>query len=465
MLSEALRLHDMPLDMPCAGKGICKRCAVHVDGETRLACQTKAVDGMRAEMVAPVEMEKIATGEMVPIPPANPMFKRYGLSVDIGTTTLCAALFGADGRAETAASKNPQSTYGADVTSRIERVLSGKADALAGSIRTALAELVLELCTRRDIAPDRIDAAVVAGNTAMLYLLTKQNPEPLSHAPFAADRLFGEYLPSNKLNLPLAPEAQIYLPRCISAFVGADIATAILASDMCSQDETALLIDVGTNGEIALWRGETLLCCSTAAGPAFEGAGISQGVYSVTGAIDQVWYDDGAVCYSTIGNVPPIGICGSGIVDALATMLVLGVVDETGAFTNEIGFFEIANGVGVTAQDVRKIQLAKGSIRAGIETLLETAGVQKSEVCAFYIAGGFGSYLNLENAAMIGLIPPELLRCAKVLGNAAHTGASMILKDKALASTAEKLATHAKTIALDANPVFTEQYIAHMLFD
>lgn len=464
MLSSVFGGGHIHLDMPCGGKGICRRCEVRVAGETRLACQTVIDGDMRVELTGSGVSEHILAGSEETSPPVSPMYARYGIAVDIGTTTLCLGLYGIDGKIGATVRKNPQRVFGADVISRIEIALDGHGGELSASVRRAVAEMTGELAGAANIGAKEIDAAVLTGNTTMLYLLTGQNPESLSRAPFDADRLFGETLDASAFDLGISPSAKIYLPRCISAFVGGDITTAILASGMCDSDKTALLTDIGTNGELALWHNGKLSCCSTAAGPAFEGVGIERGVYGIPGAIDKVWLDNGEIRCSTIGGEAAVGICGSGVTDALAVMLALGIIDETGAFADESDYFELTNGVGITASDVRKLQLAKGSVRAGIETLLTVSGVAKSQIDTLYIAGGFGNYLNLESAAAIGLIPPELLSKAVAVGNAAYTGAAMLLQNTQLIPQSETCAKNADTVRLDANPVFTDNYMRYMMF-
>ena len=466
-LPHALIQHGVYIDLPCAGRGACEGCWVLVGGQRRLACQTVLEGDVRVELIKPDEMSAIATGGQAQLTLGDdPLYTQYGVSVDIGTTTVCAYLLDKNGRTiGTATRKNPQTRFGADVISRIEKAMAGQGDELSECIRGALAEMIDQLCVDAGVQPDLIDGLVLTGNTVMLYLFAGQDPTDLSRAPFNAGRLFGEQLDARELGLALAPGARVYLPRCISAFVGGDITTAIIASGMCESDQTGLLVDIGTNGEIALWRDGELICCSTAAGPAFEGAGIVHGVYGIPGAIDRVWVENGKARYSTISGAPAVGICGSGIVDALATMLKLGVIDETGAFAERDKNFELENHVGVTPADVRQIQLAKGSVRAGLETLLTATGVDKSQIDTLYIAGGFGSYLDMQSAADIGLIPRELLERVKVIGNAAHTGATMLLRDKALIRATEQMAEGARTIALDANPVFSENFMMQMLFE
>lgn len=197
---------------------------------------------------------------------------------------------------------------------------------------------------------------------------------------------------------------------------------------MCARSETALLCDVGTNGEIALWKDGTLYVTSTAAGPAFEGAGISCGCSSITGAIDRVWAEDGCLQNHTIADVPAVGLCGSGLIDALAVLLQLEIMDETGALDD--GEVVLEPGVVLLQKDIRAVQLAKAAIAAGISTLLEVSHTSCEEVAHFYLAGGFGSHLNVENAAAIGLFPAALTSKVHVLGNAALAGAAQILLDQ-----------------------------------
>ena len=289
-------------------------------------------------------------------------------------------------------------------------------------------------------------------------------PPGRAAAPFQARELFGKTVPAGALELPCPPDTPVYLPRCVSAFVGGDITTALLASGICRRPKSALLMDIGTNGEIALWHKGELLCCSTAAGPAFEGAGLSQGMQGAPGAIDHVSAAGGRVSVHTIGDRPAVGICGSGAIDAVAALLAVGALDETGCFTGEADEYPLTGQVRFTQQDIRQIQLAKSAIRAGTETLLHRAGVGAQELSQAAVAGGFGSYVDLGSAAAIGLVPEELVGRCRVLGNAALAGAAMLLRRGALAEESESLARQAKTLDLAADPYFIEQYVEQMLF-
>lgn len=248
----------------------------------------------------------------------------------------------------------------------------------------------------------------------------------------------------------------------MNAFVGADISCALLASGMITRAETALLCDIGTNGEIALWHRGQLLVASTAAGPAFEGAGISCGVTSVPGAIDRVWIEGGAIKTHTIAEAPAVGVCGSGLIDAVCALLALGLVDETGATQEET--LPLAEGVSLLPRDIRAVQLCKGAIAAGVDTLLAVAGVNYSDIARLYIAGGFGAHLNMGSAAGIGLIPQALADRVSVIGNASLSGAAQLLLSVDAREEVGRIAKKAQHITLSGNPTFNRLYMEHMMF-
>ncbi len=497
-LAAALNLDRHRVDLPCAGAGSCLHCRVQASGALsapteaekalwgadmktegpRLACQCYVLGPVTVRLAQPRQMAQMLMGGGIGALRGDAFYAGAGAAVDVGTTTLAASLFTRDGAVFSAAAKNPQTQYGADVITRIQLALEGKGHELAVAVQNGVTALLKELAAEAGLSLKEIDALVITGNTAMLYLLTSASPEALSHAPFLADRTFGETLPAAQVLPDVAKSANVYLPPCVSAFVGADITTAMLGTGLCAEQTTALLLDIGTNGEVALWHNGELTCCATAAGPAFEGAGIENGVYAVHGAIDKVWAQDGAIQITTIGGAAPCGICGSGIIDALALLLREGVVDETGAFqltghkhTDKLvsvhgkPALKLAEGVVFTAEDVRKVQLAKAAIRAGLETLLTHAGIGEESVERFYIAGGFGHYLNLQNAVAIGLLPERLSWKARSAGNAALKGACDLLNGAASFAQAKGIAQSASTADLSTDPVFREQYIERMMFD
>ncbi len=480
LLSEALIGAGHPADMPCGGKGRCGKCRVWASGHLsapdanelavltedelrrgiRLACCCFCLGDAQVRPAWQDSVSQICASGIPEGPAELPMFQRLGAAIDIGTTTLAARLYDARGLLAEAAAPNPQRIYGADVISRIGSAMAGQGAALAKCIREALSGLLSRMCACRDTT--KIDGLVITGNTAMLHLLTGEDPSPLAAAPFEAKALFGKTLPASLLELPCAPDAQVYLPRCVSAFVGGDITTALLASGICREIETCVLMDIGTNGEIALWHNGKLLCCSTAAGPAFEGAGLSQGMQGAPGAIDHAWVKDGILKLHTIGEQPAVGVCGSGALDVTAALLRLDALDETGFLTDDA--YPLCQGVFFTQRDIRQIQLAKSAIRAGLETLLHHAGVEKEGLSQLAVAGGFGSFMDLGSAAAIGLLPPESVKYCRVLGNAALAGASMILRNSPLAEESAALAKSASTADLASDPYFMEQYVEQMMF-
>ena len=470
------------LDTPCGGRGHCGKCRVQASGklspvsksEKELLTAEDLQNGIRLACCCRVEGDCTVTtsddrktyvlgAEQKKTDSVNPFFTRYGAAVDIGTTTLAAVLYALDGRILAQSGKmNPQSKWGADVISRIDASLKGQGEELACSVQNGINNLLIEMCRDAGISVDAVDGMVITGNTAMLYLLTRSNPDCLSHAPFEMDRGFGEIVTGESLHL-ICQQAKVYLPRCLSSFVGADTNTALLSSRLLEQPESCIMADIGTNGEIALWNNGKLLCCSTAAGPAFEGAGLSMGMPGQDGAVDHVTVENGKLKAHVLGDTEPVGICGSGIIDALACLLETEDLDETGHLEDEE--VAVCGKVTVSQKDIRTMQLAKSAICAGIQTLMDTARVKTEDIGELAIAGGFGSYLNAESAGRIGLIPGELAGKVRVLGNAALKGAAELLLNKDRISCSESIADMAETVDLSTNHSFMQAYTEGMFFD
>ena len=496
-LSEALR-RATGLEQPCGGRGTCGKCRVRLSGALtpptdlersclsprelsdglRLACQTYPLGDIRLEESRRDEAV-ILTGGQLPEFVRTPGRAGLGLAVDIGTTTLAAYLFqlGDDNRLLAEASaKNPQTSFGADVISRIQLAMQGRAGDLQTAILQALDQLARKTAGSR--LPE-LNTLVLTGNTAMLYLLTGENPLPLSAAPFTLTRAFGESHTAAALGLAAVPAAaEVYLCPAVSAYVGADIASAALSARLDAAQDNTLMIDIGTNGEMVLRAGGHLLCCSTAAGPAFEGAGIRCGSAAVTGAVSRVWTEGESLRCSVIGNGEPRSICGSGVIDALAALLELEAMDETGRLDEDVcrhlGLLadledetavRIAGEVILTQKDIRAVQLAKAAICAGALTLMEHGGLTASSLQALIVAGGFGYYMDLHSAEAIGLIPEGTAAKARVVGNAAGMGACMALLSETERRETERLAREMETVSLYDDAVFREQYIECMMFE
>ncbi len=474
---------DFPLY--CGGTGNCGKCKIVAGGELseltatekkyltseeirsgiRLACQIRICGDCEIYYdAAEAEMQICDDGNLT-LSASKPFFEKYGVAIDIGTTTLVAKLFSENGElVATRTALNPQVRWGSDVVSRINSSNEGNMVEICSALRDKISELIAELVRDADIIPNEIDGLVITGNTVMLHFLCGFSTETLSCWPFQVKSLFGKTFLAEELGIfSLSAETKVHLPPCISAFVGADLVCAMLAVDFCEEGGTRLLADIGTNGEIALWRNDKLTVCSTAAGPAFEGAGISSGMRGEPGAIDSVETDGETLILHTIADAPPKGICGSGLIDAVACSLELGLIDESGYMENDR--VEIAENIFLTQEDVRAVQLAKSAICAGIETLLATGGIELTDVDVLYLAGGFGNYMHLESAEKIGLIPKGMRAVARSVGNAAMSGAQMLLLQSDLQQDCQHISKKANTLQLATNQMFSELYIEGMSFE
>ena len=460
-LSDLLAENGYAVSRPCGGRGTCGKCSAKIVYDekssrrtgTYLICQTLVTEDMTVYLQENQSMQiesHVKTGtSALPLEQTG-----LGVAVDIGTTTVVMQLYDRATGALLAenAVLNPQTSVAADVVGRIEASLNGKHKELTRLITDAL-EDSLEKVAKKANTREKIQAMVITGNTTMLYLLTGHPVDNLARAPFHADELF--HRTAELLG------QQVYLPPCISAFVGADISCAVMASRMCEKDETALLCDIGTNGELALWHKGRLYVTSTAAGPAFEGVGISCGCASITGAIDRVWEQEGRVAVHTIGEAEPAGLCGSGLIDAVATLLRMEYLDETGAMDEP---FHLSEKVSLQPKDIRQVQLAKAAICGGIETLLAVAEISAADIEKIYLAGGFGSRLREESAISIGLIPAAFAGKTVALGNAALAGAVELLLYPEKQAQICSIAENAQLVNLGGNPLFNERYIENIMF-
>lgn len=378
-----------------------------------------------------------------------------GMAFDIGTTTIAGYLINLSTGSEIArvSALNPQTKYGADVISRIN-LASETQDGLEKLHREVINEinnLIDKALSGTDFKREDIYAVTTVGNTTMQHLFLMVQPRHLALAPYVP--VFSEpmVVDAAELGININPNGKVFTLPNIAGFVGADTVGAALACEMDKYDDLRLLIDIGTNGEMVLGTKERLFACSTAAGPAFEGAHIACGMRGATGAIDHAKID-GEIKYTVIGGVEPVGICGSGLLDIVAELLKVGVVDKKGRILkpeelsgegeiykdrireiNGIRAFIIEENtptgqpVYINQKDIRELQLAKGAIAAGIEILLSTFGAKVEDIKEVYLAGAFGNYLKPESACKIGLIPPELEGRIKPVGNAAGTGAKLAL--------------------------------------
>ena len=445
-------------DRPCGGRGTCGKCKVRIrtqlserQAEDHLRCQTVLTGDCEVWLPEDTGLPSVEKA----VPETGFHTVSLGAAIDIGTTTIAVALYDLDtgNSLSECMANNPQRSVSADVMGRIQAALTGSGQMLQDQVLAGLKRLLINACELAGCRIEYLQRMVIVGNTTMLYLLLGRSPESLATAPFHADDLFGRE--------EVVLSHPVLLPPCMTAFVGADTTAAVLASGMCRHGETSMLCDIGTNGELALWKNGTLYVTSTAAGPALEGAQITCGCSSIPGAIDKVWWENDALAIHTIDGQPAVGICGSGLIDAVAVLLQQEIMDETGALDADV---TLAAGVTLLQKDIRALQLAKAAIAAGIQTLLDSTGTTCGEIETFYLAGGFGSHLNLANAAAIGLIPEKLVEKTKVIGNAALAGAARLLLDPAATKEIRAIAERSRHFNLGGNPVFNGNYMEQMLF-
>ena len=487
------------VDAPCGGRHKCHKCLVTVIGQVspptdaerpfiegtdkRLACFVTLQGG--AEITLPDKREmRIATHDAAIDAAYDASAEDLGVAFDIGTTTCAAFLVSLKTKKTLAvtAAVNPQTAFGADVITRISYCtdhtdgLGTLQAAILSACNTMIDTLLIDACAPKS-AVKRIS---VACNTVMAHLFHGLNPEGLASIPFTAESLFGDSRTAATLPLAVDTDVPVYTVPAIASYVGGDITAGLLHVNAIGSEELLLFVDIGTNGEIALGNKDGLICCATAAGPAFEGADITCGMPGIPGAIAHLSLEDGNIRIETIGNLPPKGLCGSGLIDALALLLELEIVDETGRLVDEDevsgpykslltktdsgeAAVRIAEGVLLTAADIRKLQLAKAAISAGISAALQTAGKTEADINTFYIAGGFGSFMKIESAARIGLFPAALKDKVIVAGNTAASGACLCLAED-VALTCPDIAARCTYLELSASPAFMDAYIENMMF-
>lgn len=481
---EALQLGGITaVHAPCGGRGSCKKCTVCVetkDGEQEcLACGTRVEPDMTVRLPGQ-EALQVEYGLTERNSASSPENSEWGIACDIGTTTVVCQLIRMDTGESVAVTGagNDQRIYGADVISRIQASAEGKTGLLTESIRKQLSTMILQLCSRAGIQPAEVSAMTVAANTVMSHLLAGLKPDSMGYAPYEPLSCFGTWFTAAELELPIGGE--VYIAPAVSGFVGGDITADVLATGMDLEQEAVLLLDVGTNGEIVLGWGDSFLCCSTAAGPAFEGGQIRWGMTASAGAISAVTWKWGRVECETIGGVPARGICGSGLIDGISVLLQCGAVDKTGRMLDPDGdqvpeelepylyyvdgepAFCLSGDVAITQSDVRKLQVAKAAIGAGVQVLRDLAGNVK--IGKLLLAGGFGSYIRPESAARIGLIPGDLLNVTEAVGNAAVRGAIMALQEEQARNRLEKIRNSMDSQELSGMPQFSDAFIRHMDF-
>jgi uncharacterized 2Fe-2S/4Fe-4S cluster protein (DUF4445 family) len=469
-LLSALAREGVVISAPCGGRGFCGKCKVRLlSGQVAGDRPDPAglISACRAfpqgDLSIALAGDETLAGE--PEPGGGPVLKRPGraaAALDIGTTTLSIRLLDRETgeTLETLSQLNDQRVFGADVMSRINAAREGKTGELFALINRQTLTLLEDFKNRYGL--EKIEHLAVSGNTTMLHLFANTDPSGMGELPFTPVFLEKREYAGAELGLPAQG---ITLLPSISAFVGGDIVAGLAALDILHTPGPSFFIDIGTNGEMALFHRGELFCCSTAAGPAFEGAEISCGLGSVKGAVNRVeGAPGGGLRFTTIGGAPPRGICGCGLIDAVALMLRRGIIDETGAFCGGEDF-SIAPGVSINQRDIRQFQLAKSAILSGIRILCKNAGLGLGDPVNVFIAGGFGFYIDKQNAVRAGLLPREFLDRIYVCGNLSLRGASDALTRADFLETCQEIIRQSRVTDLAAAPAFMDEFAENMIFE
>ena len=534
-LLDAARLARVRLEAPCNGVGTCGNCRVRLDAAGQANARVVATRNLSAEQVAQgfvLLCSTLAEGDLeVTVPgagerglriledglrldlPVQPAIRKqfdaerrctivssgdrllgeeggdsttrlYGVAVDIGTTTLVASLLdlGTGARVGSVSALNPQVTHAQDVLSRVQ--IAAQPDGLAllhGELMAEIDRMIGLLAAEARIPRRRIYEVVVAGNTCMMHLAANVSPEPLGRFPYVPALQGNEYHLAAPLGLRIAADGEMFLPPLISGFVGSDITAGMLATDLTRARGTTLFVDIGTNGEMVLAHDGRLQATSTAAGPAFEGMNIGCGMRAARGAIERVVIAGDDLSIATIDDAEAAGICGSGLLDAVAAMAVLGVIDRSGRFTRDPAplppplrarlrprdgkpAFFLAGDIYLGQRDIRQVQLAKAAVRAGIETMLRRNGLAPAELDRALVAGSFGYHLTTRSLIDIGLFPAELEGRVVYVGNTARTGAEALLINAAARADLQRISRAVEPVELATDPHFTDIFVAAMGF-
>lgn len=497
-LLEILRKNQIEIQANCGGKGRCGKCRVQflngahepleqerqvlskdeIKKGWRLACLSFASknaviyvpetneDAM--EVQAECSVDEVADDRSVD------NNADYGIAIDIGTTTIAISLVNilTKKTVDTYTTVNHQRRWGADVISRIQAATEGHLKEMTQSIRDDLRIGIEELVTRWNLTIPHVKKIVIAGNTTMGHLFCGFPCESLGVAPFTpvdismiqrnASDIFGW-----KDSL-----AEVILVPGISTYVGADITAGMYVTGMHEAEGVCLLIDLGTNGEMAIGNKKHFMVTSTAAGPAFEGGNISCGVASVPGAICHVVFEGEQIKTETIGDETPVGLCGTGVIETVYELNQSEWMDETGALEEEyfeegicLAYNKDSEKITFLQEDIREIQLAKSAVRAGLESLILKFGTSYEEIAHVYIAGGFGYKMDLTKAAGIGMLPEELLPKMKAVGNTSLGGALAGLLEESALCKMEQIANSSKEVNLATTKEFSEFYMEYMLFE
>lgn len=496
-IMQALLLANAEISALCGGKGICGKCKIKFfKGKTepsdkdrktfsekeledgyRLACTAYPRETAVIQLYMQKEQKIKVVAETEEKPYNGTAYRKdsdFGIAVDIGTTTIAMQLLEKSKKESISAytGLNPQRSYGADVMSRIDAANHGWGEQLQKKIEEALEVGFSELIGKADILKEKVEEIIISGNTTMIHLLLGYSCETLGVAPFIPVNTGAVRTDSEKLFPNSGLKCSVKIIPGFSAFVGGDITAGLYYCQMQKKEGTNLFIDLGTNGEMAIGNREKILVTSVAAGPAFEGGNISCGIGSVPGAICKVDMKGRKIeSLETIDGKEPLGICGSGVLEAVFELVKEAIIDETGLLEEpyfDNGFLldeqRGKNPIVINQKDIREIQLAKSAVRAGIEVLLKRFGSTYKDIENVYLSGGFGYYVNVEKAIGIGMLPRELSRKIKPVGNTALAGAKKLLFQNAEWKKLRKLTDMVQEINLGGDKEFQEFYMEYLYF-
>ncbi len=423
------------------------------------------------------------TLEIVDVQPGDTSHINYGIAIDIGTTTVVASLLELETSkvVDSEAIYNTQMKFGEDYIQRIIYAIQNDAlGEMQRSIVTDINNLISTLIKRNSINLGDITAIVTAGNTAMHHFLLGLDPERIRKEPYIPTANFIPPIRANQIGIDINSRGLLYTLPSVAAYVGADITSGAVAIRLDKEESPSLFIDIGTNGEVVLGNKEWMVCCSASAGPAFEGSGIKHGMRAAKGAIEIMHITkDFEVSYSAIGNIPPRGICGSGLLDCIAEMLRSGIIDRSGNFQkglktdrlrkkdDEYEFVlvdkeetGIDSEIVITQADIANLVRSKGAIYAAVSILVESMGLSINEVHCVYLAGGFGNYLNVRNAITIGMLPDMPTSRIKFVGNTSLTGAKMALVSEEAFEAVQNIASQMTYFDLMGNQKYMEEFMS-----
>ncbi len=500
-LLHGARRNGVRIGGACGGRGVCGSCGIRIiSGETDIlrpdgtapeagqtghewvrACTVRPHSDLVVEVspraLAPLVIADVSDldGDRIIIAPPSAGPRSLGFSVDLGTTSIAGSLsdLGTGERLASLGIENPQSAYGADLISRINHAIrtTGGARDLQSAVILAIRSLAAVLCEKVSADPDEIVDVTICGNTAMHHLLLKLPVSQLGRAPFVPATCSAIDISACELGLDFKPGASVHLLPNIGGFIGGDHVAALLATEHIWATCACMVIDIGTNTEISLIHNGSISTASTASGPALEGGNISCGMRAAVGAIEKIWLSEGEIMTRVIGGVRPVGMCGSGVLDALDTLHQAGIINHRGYIypgnpgVRERGGnqeYSFAPDVAMTQNDVRAVMLAKAAIRAGQDMLLVEAGLEERMLERVLIAGAFGASINVDSAIDIGLFPALPMERFSQVGNAAGAGVRMALLSAAVRERAGLLARQCRHVELNNVPGFQKAFISRI---